>query len=134
VVARPVVTALQDINLDITLGEFVAVVGPSGCGKSTLLRILAGLIPTNSGTVWFGNRKPEGPRLQSMNFMMDVAGSFSILIVLAVVGLVLNHTLIMIRHRVLFWERLGRVEPGAAADTTLAEAPQADSTLPAPQK
>ena len=69
-----------------------------------------------------------------MNFMMDVAGSFSILIVLAVVGLVLNHTLIMIRHRVLFWERLGRVEPGAAADTTLAEAPQADSTLPAPQK
>ncbi|KRR22730.1 ABC transporter ATP-binding protein [Bradyrhizobium retamae] len=58
----PVVTALQDINLDIALGEFVAVVGPSGCGKSTLLRILAGLIPTNSGTVWFGDRKLEGPR------------------------------------------------------------------------
>jgi NitT/TauT family transport system ATP-binding protein len=58
----PVVTALQDINLDIALGEFVAVVGPSGCGKSTLLRILAGLISTNSGTVWFGDRKLEGPR------------------------------------------------------------------------
>src|SRR5688500_7586737 len=58
----PVVTALQDINLDIDLGEFVAVVGPSGCGKSTLLRILAGLIPTSSGTVWFGDRKLEGPR------------------------------------------------------------------------
>jgi NitT/TauT family transport system ATP-binding protein len=58
----PVVTALQDINLNIGLGEFVAVVGPSGCGKSTLLRILAGLIPTSSGTVWFGDRKLEGPR------------------------------------------------------------------------
>ena len=58
----PVVTALQDINLDIDLGEFVAVVGPSGCGKSTLLRILAGLIPTSSGTVWFGDRQLEGPR------------------------------------------------------------------------
>jgi NitT/TauT family transport system ATP-binding protein len=58
----PVVTALQDISLDIALGEFVAVVGPSGCGKSTLLRILAGLIPANSGTVWFGDRKLEGPR------------------------------------------------------------------------
>src|SRR5512140_1301509 len=58
----PVVTALQDINFDIGLGEFVAVVGPSGCGKSTLLRILAGLIPTSSGTVWFGDRKLEGPR------------------------------------------------------------------------
>lgn len=58
----PVVTALQNINLHIGLGEFVAVVGPSGCGKSTLLRILAGLIPTSSGTVWFGERKLEGPR------------------------------------------------------------------------
>ena len=58
----PVVTALQDISFDIGLGEFVAVVGPSGCGKSTLLRILAGLIPTSSGTVWFGDRKLEGPR------------------------------------------------------------------------
>jgi len=58
----PAVTALQDINLDIGLGEFVAVVGPSGCGKSTLLRILAGLMPTSSGTVWFGDRKLEGPR------------------------------------------------------------------------
>ena len=56
------VTALQDINLDIGLGEFVAVVGPSGCGKSTLLRILAGLMPTSSGTVRFGDRKLEGPR------------------------------------------------------------------------
>jgi NitT/TauT family transport system ATP-binding protein len=58
----PAVVALQDINLEIGLGEFVAVVGPSGCGKSTLLRILAGLIPTNSGNVWFGDRKLEGPR------------------------------------------------------------------------
>jgi len=58
----PVVTALQDINLDIGLAEFVAVVGPSGCGKSTLLRILAGLIPTSSGSVWFGDRKLAGPR------------------------------------------------------------------------
>src|SRR4030095_12189983 len=58
----PVVTALQDINLDIGLAEFVAVVGPSGCGKSTLLRILAGLMPTSSGSVWIGDRKLEGPR------------------------------------------------------------------------
>jgi NitT/TauT family transport system ATP-binding protein len=58
----PVVTALRDINIDIGLGEFVAVVGPSGCGKSTLLRILAGLIPPSAGNVWFGDRKLEGPR------------------------------------------------------------------------
>src|SRR6266436_4305365 len=58
----PVVTALLDINLHIGLAEFVAVVGPSGCGKSTLLRILAGLTPSSSGSVLFGDRKLEGPR------------------------------------------------------------------------
>lgn len=34
---------LNDINLRIPPGQFVAVVGRSGCGKSTLLRLLAGL-------------------------------------------------------------------------------------------
>ncbi len=36
--------ALDDIDLTISTGEFVAIVGPSGCGKSTLLRIIAGLL------------------------------------------------------------------------------------------
>ncbi len=41
--------ALEDISIDIKAGEFVAIVGPSGCGKSTFLRIVAGLMPTDSG-------------------------------------------------------------------------------------
>jgi NitT/TauT family transport system ATP-binding protein len=45
------VNALQDINLDIRAGEFVAVVGASGCGKSTLLRIVCGLIAPTRGRV-----------------------------------------------------------------------------------
>ncbi|MFT4021817.1 MAG: ABC transporter ATP-binding protein [Acinetobacter sp.] len=37
------VQILQNINLDIQRGEFIAIVGSSGCGKSTLLRLLSGL-------------------------------------------------------------------------------------------
>ncbi|QLK60656.1 aliphatic sulfonates ABC transporter ATP-binding protein [Enterobacteriaceae bacterium Kacie_13] len=42
-------TVLNDINLRIPPGQFVAVVGRSGCGKSTLLRLLAGLEKTTHG-------------------------------------------------------------------------------------
>jgi NitT/TauT family transport system ATP-binding protein len=46
-----VVHALDNVSLDVKLGEFVAVIGPSGCGKSTLFNIIGGLIESYEGEV-----------------------------------------------------------------------------------
>ncbi len=43
--------ALENIDLTIGNGEFLAIVGPSGCGKSTLLRLVAGLIAPSTGRI-----------------------------------------------------------------------------------
>ncbi|MYT35867.1 ATP-binding cassette domain-containing protein [Streptomyces sp. SID8356] len=56
------VTALSDISLDVSPGEFVAIVGPSGCGKSTLLKLVAGLLTASSGEVLLGGERVKGPR------------------------------------------------------------------------
>jgi len=46
-------TALNDININIGKGEFVAIMGPSGCGKSTLLNIIGLLDDIDSGKYYF---------------------------------------------------------------------------------
>jgi ABC-type lipoprotein export system ATPase subunit len=46
------IQALNNLNLQIGAGEFVAITGKSGCGKSTLLHIIGGLEPVSHGRVF----------------------------------------------------------------------------------
>jgi NitT/TauT family transport system ATP-binding protein len=52
--------AVENINLEINPGEFVALLGPSGCGKSTLLRIITGLQQPSRGAVLYKNKELHG--------------------------------------------------------------------------
>ena len=53
--------ALQNINLTVARGEFVALIGHSGCGKSTLLNLIAGLTVPTQGSLLCANREIAGP-------------------------------------------------------------------------
>jgi inositol-phosphate transport system ATP-binding protein len=50
------VVAVDDLDLSIENGEFVALLGPSGCGKSTTLFLLAGIYAPSGGEVRFDSR------------------------------------------------------------------------------
>ena len=43
--------AVEDINLQVKQGEFIAIVGPSGCGKSTFMKLTTGLKMPSRGSI-----------------------------------------------------------------------------------
>jgi NitT/TauT family transport system ATP-binding protein len=52
---------IDNVSMDVSVGEFVVFLGPSGCGKTTLMRIVGGLETSNDGEVLLGGEKVTGP-------------------------------------------------------------------------
>lgn len=67
------VEALSNMTLQFPKGELTSVLGPSGCGKTTLLKIIAGLLPANSGTVTVNGRPVTGPGPERAFVFQDFA-------------------------------------------------------------
>jgi NitT/TauT family transport system ATP-binding protein len=60
--AGETVVALENLNIDVSAGEFLTMVGPSGCGKTTSLRLLAGLDRKTRGHMELAGIPIDGPR------------------------------------------------------------------------
>jgi putative ABC transport system ATP-binding protein len=54
------VEAVRGVNIELGIGEFVAIMGPSGSGKSSLLHVLGGLEQPTSGEIWLRGRRVDG--------------------------------------------------------------------------
>jgi putative spermidine/putrescine transport system ATP-binding protein len=62
--------ALEQLDLAVEGGEFIALLGPSGCGKTTALNCLAGLLPLSAGAIWLDGRRIDGMPPERRGFGM----------------------------------------------------------------
>jgi NitT/TauT family transport system ATP-binding protein len=61
--------AVEDISLQMTQGEFIAIVGPSGCGKSTFMKLTTGLRMPTKGSIRVDGQPVTGPlKISGMAF------------------------------------------------------------------
>jgi len=58
------ITALEDVDLQVSAGEVLGVIGDNGAGKSTLMKAFSGLVPASKGEIWFQGKpvKFHSPR------------------------------------------------------------------------
>jgi putative hydroxymethylpyrimidine transport system ATP-binding protein len=62
---------LEDVDLSVDRGEFVALVGPSGCGKSTLLNLVSGVITPAIGRISVDGIDESADRLGGISYMQQ---------------------------------------------------------------
>jgi subfamily B ATP-binding cassette protein MsbA len=73
------VQVLNNINLTIKTGEFVAIVGMSGCGKSTLVNLIPRLYNPNSGSILINNINIKDLKLNTLRDSISYVGQDTVL-------------------------------------------------------
>jgi NitT/TauT family transport system ATP-binding protein len=70
---KVMLTALEDVNLEVYRGEFLCIVGPSGCGKTTFINVVAGLVKPWKGAVHIGDEPVTKPGADRAMVFQDYA-------------------------------------------------------------
>ncbi len=91
-------TVLEEVNLDVRSGEFLAIVGPSGCGKSTLLSCMAGFERVSTGRILIDGVPIVGPSRRRV-FVFQETGIFPWLSVWDNIGFGLDEMSFEAKHR-----------------------------------
>lgn len=104
--------ALNNVNIEIAQGEFVAIMGPSGCGKSTLLNIIGMLDSPSKGDYIFADENVAGYSESQLSIIRKknigfIFQNFNLIDELTVQE---NIELALIYHKILASERKTRVE------------------------
>ena len=65
--------AVDDVNININVGEFFSILGPSGCGKSTTLRMVAGFVLPTNGQILVGEKDItyQAPEKRNIGFVFQ---------------------------------------------------------------
>lgn len=79
------VRVLENVDLEVDVGELVAILGPSGCGKTTLLNIVGGFVAPSSGEVLIDGEPVTGPDSRRI-FVFQERGVFPWLTVSGNIG------------------------------------------------
>ena len=88
--------AVEDINLQVKQGEFIAIVGPSGCGKSTFMKLTTGLKMPSKGRIQVGADQQVGRAAERAVFQVHIAdfglqGGIAVQLAIALDVRVLRH-------------------------------------------
>ena len=77
--------AVRDVSFEIAPGTLTTLLGPSGCGKTTTLRMIAGLEPPSTGSIWIGGRDVTllGPAERNVSMVFQSYALFPHMDVLA---------------------------------------------------
>ena len=63
---------LDKISFTVEEGEFCSILGPSGCGKTTLLKIIAGIEPSDSGSIEISSPPQKSANLSFVSQQKDL--------------------------------------------------------------